>query len=97
MAGGGAAGGEGNVVIAPGNGVQVLVATKPVDFRKGPTAWRPWCRKSLSADPFSGATYVFRAKRATGSSSYAGMGRAYACLPSGWRKVISAGHALLMA
>jgi transposase len=51
-------------VIAPGNGVQVLVATKPVDFRKGADGLAALVQESLSADPFCGAIYVFRAKRA---------------------------------
>jgi IS66 Orf2 like protein len=63
-AGSGAEGGEGNVVIAPGNSVQVLVATKPVDFRKGADGLAALVQESLSADPFCGAIYVFRAKRA---------------------------------
>ena len=83
-------------MIAPGNGVQVLVATKPVDFRKGADGLAALVQESLSADPFCGAIYVSEQSVPTGSSSYAGMGRAYACLPSGWRKVISVGHALLM-
>jgi transposase len=63
-AGSGAAGGEGIIVIAPGNSVQVLVATKPVDFRKGADGLAALVQESLSADPFCGAIYVFRAKRA---------------------------------
>ena len=63
-AGSGAEGGEGNVVIAPGNSVQVLVATKPVDFRKGADGLAALVQESLSSDPFCGAIYVFRAKRA---------------------------------
>jgi transposase len=51
-------------VIAPGNSVQVLVATKPVDFRKGADGLAALVQESLSADPFCGAIYVFRAKRA---------------------------------
>jgi hypothetical protein len=51
-------------VIALGNGVQVLVATKPVDFRKGADGLAALVQESLSADPFCGAIYVFRAKRA---------------------------------
>ena len=39
-------------MIAPGNGVQVLVATKPVDFRKGADGLAALVQESLSADPF---------------------------------------------
>lgn len=45
------------------SGAQVLVATKPVDFRKGPDGLVALVRDA-GADPFSGALYVFRSKRA---------------------------------
>ena len=44
--------------------VRVLVATKPVDFRKGAEGLAALVREQMHADPFSGAVYVFRAKRA---------------------------------
>ncbi len=44
-------------------GARVFVATKPVDFRKGPASLMALVEAS-GADPFSGALYVFRAKRA---------------------------------
>jgi transposase len=42
----------------------VLVATKPVDFRKGMDGLAAYVAQQLRADPFSGVVYVFRAKRA---------------------------------
>jgi transposase len=45
------------------SGARVLVATKPVDFRKGPDGLVALVRDA-GADPFSGALYVFRSKRA---------------------------------
>jgi len=51
-------------VIGPTGSVRVLVATKPVDFRKGAEGLAALVREEMSADPFSGAVYVFRAKRA---------------------------------
>ena len=44
-------------------GAKVYVATRPVDFRKGPDGLAALVRDT-GADPFSGALYVFRAKRA---------------------------------
>ena len=44
-------------------GARVLVAAKPVDFRKGPDSLMALVRES-GADPFSGALYVFRSRRA---------------------------------
>jgi transposase len=51
-------------MIGPTGAVRVMVATKPVDFRKGADGLAVLVRESLVADPFSGAVYVFRAKRA---------------------------------
>jgi transposase len=50
-------------VIGPSGNVRVLVATKPVDFRKGAEGLAAVVRESMRTDPFSGV-YVFRAKRA---------------------------------
>jgi transposase len=44
-------------------GVRVLIATKPVDFRKGADGLAALVRETLGDDPFSGAIYVFRSKR----------------------------------
>lgn len=41
-----------------------MVATKPVDFRKGAEGPVTLLREAMMADSFSGAVYVFRAKRA---------------------------------
>ena len=41
-----------------------MVATKPVDFRKGVDGLAALVRETMAADPFDGAIYVFRAKRA---------------------------------
>ena len=51
-------------MIVPPTGIRVLVATKPVDFRKGMDGLAALVQEELKADPFSGVIYVFRAKRA---------------------------------
>ena len=51
-------------MIVPPTGVRVLVATKPVDFRKGMDGLAAYVQEAFKADPFSGVIYVFRAKRA---------------------------------
>ena len=51
-------------MIGPTSAVRVLVATNPVDFRKGAEGLAALVRDQIQADPFSGAIYVFRAKRA---------------------------------
>ena len=51
-------------MIGPSGHVRVMVATKPVDFRKGAEGLAALVRDTMGTDPFSGAVYVFRAKRA---------------------------------
>ena len=51
-------------MIGPAGAVRVMVATKPVDFRKGAEGLAALVREAMGSDPFSGAVYVFRAKRA---------------------------------
>ena len=51
-------------MIGPSGAVRVLVATRPVDFRKGAEGLAALVRDVMGADPFDGAVYVFRAKRA---------------------------------
>ena len=45
-------------------GARVLLASRPVDFRKGAHALAALAADVLEADPFSGVVLVFRAKRA---------------------------------
>lgn len=51
-------------MIGPTGAVKVMVATQPVDFRKGADGLAALVRETMGADPFGGAVYVFRAKRA---------------------------------
>ena len=51
-------------MIVPSGAVRVLVATRPVDCRKGMEGLAALVRESLGSDPYSGVIYVFRAKRA---------------------------------
>jgi transposase len=51
-------------MIAVPGGVKVLVATKPVDFRKGADGLAAMVREQLRHDPFSGTIFIFRSKRA---------------------------------
>lgn len=50
-------------MISPPPGVRVLVASRPVDFRKGMDGLAALARETLAQDPFSGMVLVFRAKR----------------------------------
>ena len=45
-------------------GARVLLATRPVDFRKGAHGLAALAAEVLGEDPFSGVVIVFRSKRA---------------------------------
>ncbi|MBC8414210.1 IS66 family insertion sequence element accessory protein TnpB [bacterium] len=45
--------------------MRILVATEPVDFRKGIDGLAAICRQQLKADPFSGTCFVFRNRSRT--------------------------------
>jgi transposase len=51
-------------MIAFSAGMQVMVATKPIDFRKGADGLVALVSETLGHDPFSGTIFVFRSKRA---------------------------------
>jgi transposase len=51
-------------VIALPAGARIMLATKPVDFRKGAHSLAALAAEALGADPFSGAVLVFRSRRA---------------------------------
>ena len=55
---------SGGVLIPPGP-VRVLVATRPVDFRKGMDGLAALVKEQLQADPFSRVIFCFRAKLPT--------------------------------
>ena len=50
-------------MIGPSGTVRVMIATRPVDFRKGAEGLAALVKAELGGDPFSGTVYVFRAKR----------------------------------
>lgn len=51
-------------MIAPGGELKVYVATRPVDFRKGIDGLALVVQEMFGLDPFCGAAFVFRSKRA---------------------------------
>jgi transposase len=50
--------------MAPPAGTRVLMATRPVDFRKGADSLAALVQTQLGQEPFGGAIFVFRARRA---------------------------------
>jgi transposase len=51
-------------MIAAAAGVKILVATQPVDFRRGADSLVALVRETLGHDPFAGTIFIFRSKRA---------------------------------
>ncbi len=49
------------ILVPPG--VRILLATQPVDFRKGMDGLAALVQQALRADPFAGDVLVFRSKR----------------------------------
>lgn len=47
----------------PSHKVRILVATQPVDFRKGHDGLAALVQSVLAEDPFAGTVFVFRSKR----------------------------------
>ncbi len=50
-------------MIVPSQAVKIVVATRPVDFRKGHDGLAAVVQNELGLDPHSGIIVVFRAKR----------------------------------
>jgi transposase len=51
-------------MIAPNGQLRVFMAMQPVDFRKGMDGLALAVQEVFGLDPFSGAAFVFRSKRA---------------------------------
>lgn len=45
--------------------MRILVATQPVDFRRGIDGLAATCRQELQQDPMTGCAFVFRNRRGT--------------------------------
>jgi transposase len=79
-------------MIVPPTGVRVLVATRPVDFRRGADGLAAIVQTVLRHDPFSGTIYVFRCKRADRVNFSSGTEAAWCCCGNGWRAGRSVGR-----
>jgi len=52
-----------SVIGVPAVGVKIMVATQPVDFRRGMNGLVALVASALAADPYCGDVFVFRTKR----------------------------------
>jgi transposase len=51
-------------MIVPAQAVRVVIATRPIDFRRGHDSLAAYVQNELKLDPHSGALIVFRSRRA---------------------------------
>ncbi|MFW8636347.1 IS66 family insertion sequence element accessory protein TnpB [Cribrihabitans pelagius] len=51
-------------MISPASNFRIYLASEPVDFRKGMDGLAACVANSFELDPYSGAIYVFRSRRA---------------------------------
>ena len=72
-------------MIQIGPQMRLLVAVEPADFRRGIDGLVRTCRETLGADPFSGAVFVFRNRRATAIKLLAYDGQGFGCARSDCR------------
>jgi len=71
--------------------MRILVAVEPADFRRGIDSLARLCRESLGQDPFGGAVFVFRNRRATALKVLVYDGQGSGSATSGSRRVASPG------
>ena len=58
------------------NGVKIMVATQPVDFRRGMNGLVALVASALAADPYCGDVFVFRAKLSIDFAAFTGTDQA---------------------
>ena len=79
-------------MIAPGADLKIYMATRPVDFRRGLDGLAAAVQEMLGLDPFVGAAFVFRAKRADRIKIWSGTALDLCSFTSGSRVRSSSGR-----
>jgi transposase len=49
--------------VPPRPGLRIMMAARPIDFRKGMDSLASLVAQALAADPFAGDVFIFRSKR----------------------------------
>ena len=78
-------------MIVPAQSVRVVVAMKPVDFRKGHDGLAAVVERDLGLDPHSGLIVVFRSKRGDRIKVLLWTAAGWRRSTSGWRRASSPG------
>jgi transposase len=76
----------------PSAGVRVLIATRPVGFRRGADGLAATVQSVLRQDPFSGTIFLFRSKRADRVKMLVYDGAGLVLIWSDWRGPTSNGR-----
>lgn len=76
-------------MIFPSNRVWIMVATKPVDFRKGHDGLAALVKNELHKDPFTGTVFVFRSRKADRLKLIYWDGSGVVLATSGWKSTPS--------
>ena len=84
-------------MIFPSNRVRIMVATKPVDFRKGHDGLAALVKNELHKDPFTGTVFVFRSRKADRLKLIYWDGSGSSWRTRGWKSTPSPGLASRMA
>ena len=79
-------------MIYPSQAVRIVIATKPVDFRKGHDGLAALAERELGLDPHSGIIVVFRAKRCDRIKVLLWDGSGLVLCISGWSRASSHGR-----
>ena len=80
------------MMLGQGGPVKVFVATRPVDFRKGIDGLALAVQEMFGLDPFCGAVFVFRAKRADRIKLLVWDQTAWCWFTSDWKAASSSGR-----
>ena len=75
----------------PSNRVRIMVATKPIDFRKGHDGLAALVSSVLRKDPFTGTVFVFRSRKADRLKLLFWDGTGLVMATSGWKTQPSPG------
>ena len=76
-------------MIVPAQAVRVVIATRPIDFRRGHDSLAAYVQNELKLDPHSGALIVFRSRRGDRIKVLVWDGSGWFSSTNAWKKASS--------